>query len=122
MRTAHYFRVGRSRGFLLADALTGLIILSTLGVVLFTAVGRQRHASQSLAGSRAALRLAESAVTSLQLGHSPQLPAEARVKIVALPTAAIAGHHWVSVAVTQDRHTAALTALVPDSSQGGGRP
>jgi hypothetical protein len=110
-------------GFLLADALTALIILSTLSLLLFTAVGRQRHASRSLADSRAVVRLSESAVIALQRRQPLQLPADAHVRITPLPDASPAGaYHWITLTVSRRRHAATLIALVPNSSTGATRP
>jgi hypothetical protein len=110
------------RGFLIADALTGLIILTTLAALLFTAVGRQRHASQSLADTRAMMHLAESAAMALGRGEPSQLPSDVQLRVVSLPSAAIAAHHWAQLTLTRGHRTATLTALVADAPAGATQP
>jgi hypothetical protein len=107
------------RGFFVADIGIGLAIIGLVAVLLVTAVGRHNKAAARLADSRAAVRVAESVLISLQTGAEVPADAEATVRIERSPAAAAAGVHWewASVTVTYRGRSAVLNGLVP--AEGG---
>ena len=107
---------GKRRAFMLVDAVTGIAILGALLAVFAAALGRQHHASESLADSRAAWRKAESALSTLQIGH---LVTSVEIRPLAGGQAP-AGFAWVEVVATEGAQTARLSGIVPKRT--GGTP
>lgn len=101
------------RGFFWADVSIGLGIVAIVAVLLITAVGRQNKATARLGDSRAATRIAEDVLTSLQTGASAPADAEANVQVVRSPATNVApGKEWADVTVVYRGRTATLTGLV----------
>jgi type II secretory pathway pseudopilin PulG len=114
-----------SSGYVAADAVIALAILLLLLTVLSVSVSRQRHGSERLADSRAAIRLAEETITAMQSGAAP--PAAAQGMTVAVrPTQAQhdlqppAGLAWVDVVVSYNHgRSSSLSGLVrADAAKG----
>jgi hypothetical protein len=99
----------RRRGFLTIDAVAGLILLTTLAVVLATAIGQRVRAANRLADSRTASRLAEAALFDLQQNRPP--PAGVGVRHL-LPGREDDVLQWVQVTATVNGRTVALTGAV----------
>ncbi len=108
------------RGFMLMDALGGIILVASLATILAVAINRQSRAEQKLADIRAAARMAEEVATDLQTQPAPAVEKAARVDVSvtihALDTAAISGHAWAEITVTRRDSSARLLALVPAKS------
>ena len=111
----------KTRAFMMADVLTGLAIVASLAIVLAVAVGRERAAEQKLADSRAAIRVAERAMLSLQRRQElPKIDGVALTVRKAARGIAPAGYQWITIdSVVRGRH-ATLCGLAP--SQVGDQP
>jgi hypothetical protein len=99
------------------DILIGILLISIIGVALSTGATWHNRALSHLADSRAATRLAESALISLQFG---QHPTDKTIHLVPLrqPTE-IPGTTWLEVTATINGRSASLTGLVPTQSLSG---
>ena len=114
----------RRRGIMLTDAVLGIALLVTIGVVLSSTVARHGKATERLSASRAALRAAERVMTDLQLGQAPPASDEAtRWQVTRLESpAAPRGQVWVEVRVEHRGRSATLNGIVPASSVKGVTP
>ncbi len=113
-------RIGsRSGGFLLMDAVIGIVILGILAGVMVDTMRRSNQAQKRLADTRAAARLAESRLVELQSG-APLLaavPDDQTTSVTALPDPSPAGAmRWVRVRATVGGREAELVGLVPQSA------
>jgi hypothetical protein len=103
------------RGFLVADAVIGLILLTVVGLAVATVCRWQSHAAKQLADERAATRAAEYALIELHQGHPvpAQLgePVVVRVEPASGGGAAMGGYQWVRVTATCDGRSVALVGL-----------
>ena len=108
-----------SRAFVMLDALIGLMIVGTLGLILATAVGTQYRAQQKLADLRAANRAAERILLNLQHGQTPPVLPHTDVKIHPITGDAPRGFAWTTVEVTVRGRSATLYGIVPTP---GGTP
>jgi type II secretory pathway pseudopilin PulG len=104
---------------MMLDALIGLMIVGTLGLILATAVGTQYRAQQKLADLRAANRLAERVLLNLQHGQTPPTLPNTVVKIRPIKGDAPKGYAWTAVEVTVRGRHAILYGIVPTP---GGAP
>ena len=107
------------RGFLLADIMTGMLILSMMTVVLATAVSNQHMGSQRLADSRNAARFAERVLLDLRQGHAPPT-APADMHLVIEPAdggQAIDGFTWTRVTVKCNRQSTTLIGLAKGKTE-----
>ena len=104
--------------------LCALVILIVLAAALTMAIGRQNRASQRLAESREATRLAERTLTTLQAGQPPPAPLEgAIIEIAPLHAASeVPGCTWVRIRVTNNGHAAGLVGLVRSTPSAGASP
>ena len=112
------------RGVIELDILAGLVIVGALTVALAAVLGRQHRAVQKLADSRAAMQLAEMALTDLQAGK-PAAPAnvepDTAVEVSPLEVgpldgaspAGVAPGVWVEVTARVRAGRASLVGLVP---------
>ncbi len=108
----------------MADAVMALAIVLILLTVLTVAVSRQRRGSERLADSRAAIRLAEDAITAMQTG-APLPAAPEGMTLHVRPTTAQHGMEvpsgcaWVDVQVTYNGRSSSLSSLVrADAAKG----
>ena len=105
----------RSRGFVLADVIMGLVIVGILAASLTVLMGRYRDASRRMSDMRAAVAVAEHAVAALQAGQPPPAP-EADQELLLRPLD-VEGTpprlRWVRITVIHHDQQAELTALVP---------
>ena len=120
------------RGWIFMDVLTAMMIVAILAGLLGAAVAAQDRALHHLADSRAAMRLAESTLISLQAGDTvapapgngnpgesrgggfANGPSAGNVTIRQLSTdSSAAGMVWVQVQATVNGRHAALVGLVP---------
>ena len=105
----------RNGGFILADAVMGLVIVGILTASLTVLMGRYRHASRRMSEMRAAVAVAEHAVGALQAGQPPP-PPEGDQEILLRPLD-VEGTpprlRWVRITVIHHDQQAELTALVP---------
>ena len=119
-------RARHHAGFLLADAVGALLILSVLTAALATVVHRQARALAKLADRRVAGELAERTLVNLQLGRSPAVPAEATAAGTHIEFHAakggdpLAGRMWIVVRVERNGQAAEVVGLAPAGT--GGTP
>lgn len=111
-------------GFLVLDAIGGLLVVGVLASLLMVAMSRQNRAGQQLAESREVIRLAERTLMEMQAARGiPAAGADQGVRVRRLPGGQeVAGWVWVEVQTESSGHRAALTGLVPQASapQGAG--
>ena len=109
-------RIGTSsRGFMAADAIIALGVVTILATAMVVAVGRHSRASQRLAEQRASIRLAEQTIIALQTGQTPPAPpADMKVSVRKLEAKSDAPAQlaWANVTVTRGSHVTDLTGLV----------
>ena len=118
MNRRHRHHAGNRRGIFIADALTGLFLVTALAVALTAALSHQRRAITRTANERAALRSAEIAMTALQLGEPlPKFDEQTLVIVKAINDADHAalppGWQWVSVRATVRGRWSQLIGVVP---------
>ncbi len=119
-------RISPRSGYVFVDALFAILIMTTLAGVLIAAIHGEETSSKYMDDSRAATRLAESALTALQTGQQVPKPANSsqRITLRVLPTSPqLAGQSWVLVRGSVKGRAAELIGLVPQTSpattQGG---
>jgi hypothetical protein len=114
----------RSRGWVFMDVLVATMLVGILAIILSKAIGAHQSGINHLADTRAASRLAESAMSSMQSGEAP-MAGDANQSIAIRkdsPAAGITGMSWVEVDAGVDGRHASLVGLVPlDSIPGGGK-
>lgn len=106
-------RSGRSRyrGILLADLMTGILIMALLATVLMVSLTLRSKSARKLEIQRAAMQQAERALVSLQDGQRPQAQDE---RLSIQRTGKLVGRmEWVEISVKQDGRTASLAGLAP---------
>ena len=109
MRRRRRFRAG----WFFPDTIMAIAIVAILLVVLTAAVTRQRKASDRLADSRDAMRIAEQTVTALQTGQSVPTPPGVTLRVQKLDTASdVSRCVWVTVTVTKGTSSRELIGLV----------
>ena len=104
------------RGFLVTDALTALILITSLAAALAMATAQQNRAARRLADEREAIRLAERALDDLQAGAAPATrpSADAQISIRSLDDAAAPkDYQWVIVSASVRGRGAEMAGLVP---------
>jgi Tfp pilus assembly protein PilX len=108
----------RRLGWVLLDILMGMLIISVIGVTLGAGAAWHKRALSRLSDSRAALRVAESALTSLQAG---QHVTASTVEFHPIAQGSdVRGMTWVQVSATINGRSAPLVGLVPSQSLSGG--
>ena len=108
-------RTTKPRAFMAADVILAIIIVAILTVALASATSRQQHASQRLAESRAAARLAEATMIALQTGLQPPTPqANAKVTVKSLEKSddLPVGSTWATISVTLSGRPYELTGII----------
>ena len=102
------------RGVFLIDVGIGLGLIAMVGVLLATAVRQQNQAMSRLGDSRAATRLAEDVLTSLQAHTTAPAGGEATVQVVRSPATGLPGNvEWADVTVVYRGRSVRVTGLVP---------
>jgi len=112
----------RRNGWIFLEVLVATNVVGILAVVLATAVGAHQKAINHLADTRAASRLAESAILSMQSGQSP-LPRGEDQSVAIHPISQatyFSGMSWVEIDASFHGRRAALIGLVPTGSTPGG--
>jgi type II secretory pathway pseudopilin PulG len=102
------------RGIFIAETITAIGLIALIGVLLAVAVGRHHRGSDRLAESRAAVNLAEDALTALQAGQAiGQSAPGISVKVEKLDTpASVPGMVWATVQTQVNGRGATITGLV----------
>jgi type II secretory pathway pseudopilin PulG len=115
----------KCRGFLLADAIIAIGVVSILITTLGVALNKQSRASTQLAEQREQLRLAEEVMTSLQTGAAaPAMPQGFKVNVSKVTRSAAVGPAmaWARVVVTHGSHASELVGVVPAAAVKDGSP
>ncbi|HSU67838.1 MAG TPA: hypothetical protein VLJ39_13260 [Tepidisphaeraceae bacterium] len=103
------------RGFLIAEAMTGLALLTVAATVLLVGITRQSFATHTLSDAREATRLAEATLSRLQAGQPPARPDQpSQVRVTLTPAGP--DQNWANVTVTVASQTRSLVGLVPQAS------
>jgi type II secretory pathway pseudopilin PulG len=107
-------------GWMIADVLIAMAIIVILATVLATAVTRQQRASNHLADSRAAARLAEQTLTALQRGDAaPPAPEAAKIEVRAVDAPAPSTtSRWVQVRATLRGRSSDVIGIVRADAAG----
>src|SRR2546423_1357088 len=110
----------RRRGLFAMDAMVGLALVVMLSMLLAVAATRRDRAQRKLADSRAAVRMAEQVLISLQSGQAgPTASPTDAISILPVQSGVLNGElRWVEVRVTHNGQTASLIGAVPK----GGSP
>lgn len=104
----------KRKGFMYMEFMAALVLISiTIATVFAARVGTQRMLDR-LANQRQAMRMAELALTSLQVGKEPEKAEEFSCTVRSCATTAPAGMRWVEVNVTYRRAPAQLIGLAPE--------
>ncbi|HXE55744.1 MAG TPA: hypothetical protein VN541_22160 [Tepidisphaeraceae bacterium] len=104
----------RRRGFLMMDAIFGILILGVCMVMLVVTVSRESTAEVRLADARRATAIAEATLTNLQCGSPLQSSADAKVSIEPCKDGRqVNGMRWARVTVRVNNETRSLIGLVP---------
>ena len=110
-------RIGRNLGgYILLDAIIGIIILGILAGVMVDTMRRSAHVHQELLYTRAAARLAESRLVDLESGVATPTTQgdDANTVVTALPDPSPErSMQWVRVRATVAGRAAELVGLVP---------
>jgi Tfp pilus assembly protein PilX len=115
-------RSAKLRGWVFIDVLMGMILVSLIAVMLDLAVGWHNRALAHLADTRAATRLAESTLFSLESGQAPTPSEKINIRKLESQTT-IPGKSWVEVEVAVNNHRASLIGLAPQNAMpSGGNP
>jgi hypothetical protein len=114
-------------GWVFLDVVMGIILVSFIAAILGAAADFHQRAQRHLADTRAAARLAESALLSMQSGQTPRPFGEASLAFHRLSASSdFPGKTWVRVEAAVGDRTASLVGLVPQTavpterSSGGG--
>lgn len=114
-----------TRAFMTADVLIALVVVGILSSAVAVAVTRQGRASKQLAQTRAAMRLAEATMLSMQTGAArPAAPEGVKITIELatgggeLPK----GCGWAVVRVNGPAQHAELTGIVRADAMKGATP
>jgi hypothetical protein len=100
----------RRSGWIFADVVMSLALLSMAAGTLAVAVNRHHAASQKLSDLRTASRVAESAMTALQSGQ----PAPAgMVRVQSLESADSPAGRWVRVIAIDGKESASVVGMIP---------
>ena len=114
-------------GWVFLDVVMGIILVSFIAAILGAAADFHQRALRHLADSRAAVRLAESALLSMQSGQTPPSYGDASLTFHRLSGSSDSpGKTWVRVEAAVGGRRASLVGLVPQNavpterSSGGG--
>jgi type II secretory pathway pseudopilin PulG len=101
------------RGWVFIDVVMAMILVSIIAAILGAAADWHQRALRHLTNSRAATRLAESAILSMQSGQTPSNRGEAGLTFHKLSASSdIPGKIWVEVEAT--------VGIVPQNALPGG--
>ena len=101
-------------GFLMLDAIFGIMILGVCMVMLVVTVSRESTAEVRLADARRATAIAEATLTNLQCGSPSQSFNDAKVSIEPCKDGQqVNGMCWARVTVRVNNETRSLVGLVP---------
>ncbi len=114
----HLRRRNHRQGIFVAETIAAIGLMALIAVLLAVAVGRHHRGADRLAGSRAAVNLAEDGLTALQAAQPlPQVPAGATIDVQKLDHPSnVEGAVWASVQTKINGRTATLTGLVRASA------
>jgi len=99
------------------DTVAAMVLLSFMAGVLAVAVNRQQTGLRRLENSRAAARLAESALISLQDGRVLPQSADGRINMRRLATASPSNMAWMKVTAIVQGRSVELIGLAPAGGQ-----
>jgi len=108
----------RNRGWVFMEVLVATMLVGILAIILSKAAGAHQNGISHLADMRAASRLAESAMLSMQVGQS-RVPVDENQSIAVRPVSQgteISGMSWVEIDATVHGRSAELVGLVPSGS------
>ena len=108
----------KHRGFFIAEVVAGLALLALLMTMLAVALGQRQKAMNRLADSRAALRLAEAALSAMQ-NKTPLTGAGSGSSLSVMKLSApceAQGFVWAQVNTTFNGRSATLVGIVPAAS------
>jgi type II secretory pathway pseudopilin PulG len=111
----------RSSGWMLADALVGIGILTVLAGVVVTEISWRTEADKRLENLREATNLAELALDQMQQGPPPAASKASdviRIEKIA-GGATVPQHVWVRVVASHAGQSASLIGLVRADAMGG---
>jgi hypothetical protein len=116
----------RHHGLMLLDALAGLTLLVALATLVAVMVGKTNTQTRTLADRRAAMVMAETVLTDLQLGRRGEWAKQLgdAVHIEPLLTDGrppAAGKLWVRIEIQHHGQTASLIGVAPDEAPGNPR-
>jgi type II secretory pathway pseudopilin PulG len=110
----------RRTGFLMAEALTAIILLGMMAALLFYSVHQARRGMRRVADFRAATRLAEATLLALRSGQARLAAGGPSVSIQTMPDSQPQARTvWVRVRAEIDGHPAELIGAVPRSALAG---
>src|SRR6476469_9600876 len=101
------FKMRPRRGYMMAETAAGIAIILALATALLIAIYSQRRGLRRLVEDRQAARLAEHALTQMQIG---QYKTAAEIQVLPIDKVeAPPGHHWVDVRVKYNTGSASLS-------------
>jgi type II secretory pathway pseudopilin PulG len=103
----------RRRGFMMADAIAGLVLLGTLATLLAVAAGMRQKSAQRLSVQRHAQVLAQEALANLQATGTPKVSDDLAHVSVERTGKFVADREWVEVTVTSDGRRSSIVGLAP---------
>lgn len=111
----------RRRGFILADAITGMAILAMLTAIVTVEISWRSKADRRLTDYRAAVALAEGTLAEMQQGHAPAPSAAGdHIHIDRLADDSPSPHfQWVRIIATHNGQSASLIGLAKAATGGG---
>jgi hypothetical protein len=102
---------------MMTETAAGIAILLALSTALLVAMYSQRRGLRRLVEDRQAARLAEHALTQMQMGDAKLDKLDAEITVAPIAKAdAPPGHRWVDVSVKYNTGSASLTGLVAESA------
>lgn len=102
-----------TRGMFTMEAALGLLLLAVMATSLAVVSVRHSKVSARLAANRAAVRLAEQALTDMQMSRAPAGPITVKPVQPETGTGKMA---WVEVTAEQDGQRVSLIGLAPQAS------
>jgi type II secretory pathway pseudopilin PulG len=107
----------RRHGWILMDTVAAMVLLSFLAGVLAVGVNRQQTGLLRLENSRAASRLAESALLCLQDGRDLPKSADGWISVRRLATTSPGNLAWIKVTAIVQGRSSELIGLAPAGGQ-----
>ena len=103
----------RQRGFMMTDAIAGLLLLATLATLLAVAGGIHQKGGQRLLDQRIANNEAQDALAKLQRGGEAKISDESAQISVERTGKLVGGREWVEVKVIREGRHASIVGLAP---------